>query len=474
MEAARPRTFETAAQSNDVSPISQDAFAAFAASLNGSVVLPVDDAYEAGRAVHNTRYDRHPTLIVKAADAADVARTVAFAAETGLELAVRSGGHSVAGHSTTEGGIVLDLAPMKAILIDPERRLAWAQPGLTAGDVTAAAAAHGLAVPFGDTLSVGIGGITTGGGIGFLTRKHGMTIDNLVAAEIVTADARILTVDEQRHPDLFWAIRGGGGNVGIVTRFVYRLVEVDTVIGGGIFLPATAETIAGLVREARQAPDGLTLIPFVMFAPPAPFIPAHRVGELALMVLGVFDGDAEAGAAAWAPIRALAEPIVDLVGPMPYSAIYQFTAEGEAPGASSIRSWFASDLDVADAGRIVHLMRHAPSPMVMAQLRILGGAMGRVAPDATAFSQRDAEVMISAMALYETGGDPAPSDAWTNAFFEAYAERRTGVYVNFLGAEGDERIRSAYPNGAFERLAAIKRRYDPANLFRLNQNVRPA
>ena len=259
-----------------------------------------------------------------------------------------------------------------------------------------------------------------------------------------------------------------------MTRFVYRLVEVDTVVGGGVILPATPEAIAGLVAVARRAPDALTLIPFVMSAPPAPFIPAERVGELALMVLGVFDGDLEAGQAAWAPIRALAEPIADLVGPMPYPAIYQFTAEGETRGASSIKSWFAADLDLSDAERIVHLMRHAPGPMVMIQLRILGGAMGRVAPAATAFSQRDAEVMVSAMALYEIGGDPAPADAWTSAVFDALAARRTGVYANFLGAEGDERIRSAYPHGAYERLAAIKRRYDPANLFRLNQNIPPA
>ena len=474
MEAARNRAPDTATNPEFVVPaIGPDAIAAFAATLNGSLLQPSDDEFDAARRAHNTRYDRQPTLVVRAADAADVARTVAFAAETGLELAVRSGGHSVAGHSTSDGGIVLDLSPMKAILIDPDRRLAWAQPGLTAGDVTAAAAAHGLAVPFGDTATVGIGGITTGGGIGFLTRKHGLTIDNLVAAEIVTADARILTVDDRRHPDLFWAIRGGGGNVGIVTRFVYRLVKVDTVIGGGLFLPATPETIAGLVREARRAPDGLTLIPFVMYAPPLPFIPAEWVGELALMVLGVFDGNADGGEAAWAPIRALAEPIVDLVGPMPYQGIYQFTAAGEAPGGSSMRSWFASDLDLADAGRIIELMRRAPSPRVMTQLRILGAAMGRVAPDATAFSQRDAEVMVTAMAFFEAG-DPAPFDAWTRAFFDAFAAHRTGVYVNFLGAEGDDRIRSAYPGGAFERLAAIKRRYDPTNLFRVNQNVRPA
>jgi hypothetical protein len=479
MEAVRPRPFETAASGPGTSPVvvpalTPDTIAAFGAALTGTLLLPDDAGYEAAREVHNARFHGRPTIVVKAADAEDVARTVRFAEATGLDLAVRSGGHSLAGYGTTDGGIVLDLSPMKGLLIDPERRLAWAQPGLTAGEVTTAAAAHGLAVPFGDTASVGIGGLTTGGGIGFLARKHGMTIDNLVEAEVVTADGRILTVDEGRHPDLFWAIRGGGGNVGVVTRFVYRLVEVDTVVGGGVILPATPETIAGLIREARTAPDGLTLISFVMAAPPLPFIPAERVGGLVVMVLGVFDGALEDGLAAWAPIKALADPIADLVGPMPYPAIYQFTDEGSARGGASIRSWFSDDLDVADAERIIGFMRRSTSPMAITQLRVLGGAMGRVAPEATAFSQRGAEVMVAAMALYEVGGDPAPHDAWTAEFFASFADRQTGVYVNFLALEGDARIRAAYPAGAYERLAAVKRRYDPANLFRLNQNVRPA
>jgi hypothetical protein len=474
MEAARQRPEIHSAETFVVPAIGPEAIRSFAATLSGTIVLPGDGHYDEGRVTHNSRWDRHPALIVRAADAADVARTVSFASETGLELAVRSGGHSVAGHSTSEGGIVLDLSSMKGLLIDPERRLAWAQTGLTAGEVTKAAAEHGLAVPFGDTLSVGIGGITTGGGIGFLTRKHGLTIDTVVAAEVVTADARILTVDETHEPDLFWAIRGGGGNVGVVTRFVYGLVEVSMVIGGGLFLPATPETIAGVVREARRAPDGLTVIAMVMPAPPAPFIPPARVGEISLMVLGVFDGDAAAGQAAWAPLRALAEPIVDLVGPMPYPAIYQFTAQGEVQGGSSIRSWFQDDLDEADARAILGYLRHRSAPMAMAQLRILGGKMARVDPAATAFSQRDADVMIGVMALHEAGDDPAPHDAWTSAFSEAFAGRQTGVYANFLGDEGDERIRSAYPHGAYERLARVKARYDPHNLFRLNQNVRPA
>ena len=477
MEAARPRSLETFAPAPHSAPSATPAsptLAMFAASLTGSVVLPGDESFDTVREVHNARFDRRPTIVVQAADAADVARTVTFASETGLELAVRSGGHSLAGHSVPNGGILLDLAPMKGLLIDPERRLAWAQPGLTAGEVTDAAAAHGLAVPFGDTANVGIGGLTTGGGIGFLVRKHGLTIDNLVAAEVVTADGRILTVDDEHHPDLFWAIRGGGGNVGVVTRFVYRLVEAGMVVGGGVVLPATPDTIAGLVTAARNAPDELSLISFVMAAPPAPFIPADRVGELVVMVLGVAVGDLEAGQAAWAPIRALAEPIADLVSPMPYPAIYQFTAEAGARGGGSIRSWFNDGLDVTEAATLIELMRRPDAPMAMVQLRVLGGAMARVAPGATAFAQRDADLLVAAMGMFEIGGDPAPADAWTDAAFAALGTRATGVYANFLAAEGDERIRSAYPGGAFEKLAAIKRRYDPTNLFHLNQNVKPA
>jgi FAD/FMN-containing dehydrogenase len=471
MEASRPRSFESVPLAPVLDP---STLAAFAASLTGSIVVEGDAEFETAREIHNSRFDRTPLVVVRAADAPDVSRTVTLAARTGVELAVRSGGHSLAGHSTSEGGIVLDLSSMKGLLIDPDQRLAWAQPGLTAGEVTAAAAEHGLAIPFGDTASVGIGGLTTGGGIGFLTRKFGLTIDNLVAAELVTADGRIRTVDEEHDPELFWAVRGGGGNVGVVTRFVYRLVEVGLVVGGGLALPATPDVLVGLVRAAKAAPDELTLISFVMHAPPAPFIPPDRVGELVVMVLGVHAGDLAAGQAAWAPIRELGEPIADLVGPMPYPAIYQFTAEGQARGGGSIRSWFADDLDRSDAETILEFMRRAPSPAVMTQIRVLGGAMARVDSDATAFSQRDAGILIAAMSIFEIGGDPMPSDTWTAAFFTAFLNRMTGVYANFLGAEGDERVRAAYPHGAYESLAAIKRRVDPRNVFRLNQNIRPA
>ena len=224
---------------------------AFAASLSGTVIRPDDDGYDAARTVNNRRYDRRPTLIVRAADAADVARAVTFARDHDLELAVRAGGHSIPGFGSTNGGLVIDLSSMKGLHIDPERRLAWAQPGLTAGEYTIAAAAHGLATPFGDTGSVGIAGLTLGGGVGWLVRKHGLTIDSLVSVEVVTADGRIVTASEDRNPDLFWAIRGGGGNFGVVTRFVFRLHPVNGILGGALFLPLTQRG-PGRARPGRR------------------------------------------------------------------------------------------------------------------------------------------------------------------------------------------------------------------------------
>src|SRR5215208_5697978 len=225
------------------------------------------------RAVLNGARSRRPALIVRVADATDVSRVIALALERGLELAVRSGGHSLAGHSTTDGGILLDLSGMKGLEIDVARRTAWAETGLTAGEYTAVAGAHGLATGFGDTGSVGIGGITLGGGVGFLVRKYGLTIDDLLAAEIVTADGELLYVDSDTHPDLFWAIRGGGGNFGVATRFKFRLHEVDTIVGGMLILPAIADTIASFIDLAEAAPDELSGIANVMTAPPMPFLP---------------------------------------------------------------------------------------------------------------------------------------------------------------------------------------------------------
>jgi FAD/FMN-containing dehydrogenase len=455
-------------------PLNSGGLAAFAASLAGSVIRPDDPAFDTARLVHNALHDRRPALIVRAATAADVARTIVFAREQDLEIAVRGGSHSLAGHSTTEGGIVLDLGGMKGLHIDAERRLAWAQPGLTAGEYTSAAAAYGLATPFGDSASVGIGGITLGGGIGWLVRKHGMTIDSLVSVEIVTADGRLLTASETEHPDLFWAVRGGGGNFGVVTRFQFRLHPVDAILGGVIFLPPTKDVLRALVPIAAAAPEELSIIAMLMPAPPAPFVPAPIHGQLALGLLFVYAGDPAAGQAAIAPFRAVATPLAEVVAPMPYPAIYEFTKGGEARGAAVTRSMFLETLDDAAIDTILSFATAPSAPTAITQIRVLGGAMARVDPSATAFAHRDAGVMVALITGFADPAEQPVHEAWTQAYFEALRPAATGVYANFLEDEGPARVREAYPGLTFRRLVEVKRHYDPTNVFHRNQNIPPA
>jgi FAD/FMN-containing dehydrogenase len=449
-----------------------DAPAVLDAAIRGRVIRPGDDDYDAARRVHNLAYDAYPALIVRVADAGDVATAIEFAAETGLELAVRGGSHSLAGHSTGDGVLVIDLSAMKGLHIDPDRALVWAEAGLTAGEVTNALAEHGLAVPFGDTGNVGIAGLTLGGGIGYLARKHGLAIDHLVSAELVTGDGELLTVSATEHPDLFWAIRGGGGNFGIVTRFVYEAVPVGMVYGGALALPATPEVLAGLATVGDTAPDELTIIAGVMTAPPMPFVPEDWVGKLVVFVTGVFDGDLEAGAAAFAPIRALAEPVVDLLGPMPYPTIYQITEGAAQASPNIVRSAFVDTFDDEAARLTLDAMSNATSPGAMFQLRPLRGAVARVAPEATAFAHREARFLVAIITLYD--GDAAPHLAWTESLFEALRPLARGVYSNFVAAEGEARVRDAYPDATYARLAAVKAEYDPDNVFHRNQNIRPA
>jgi FAD/FMN-containing dehydrogenase len=447
---------------------------AFKAGITGTVIRPLDDAYESARLVHNAAVDRRPALVVRPANAADVARTVIFARDAGLELAVRGGGHSLAGHGTTDGGIVLDMGAMKGLHIDPDRRLAWAQPGLTAGEYTAAAAAHGLATPFGDTGSVGIAGLTLGGGIGWLVRKYGLTIDALVSVDVVTSDGRLLTASATEHPDLFWAVRGGGGNFGVVTRFQFQLYPVETILGGALFLPPTREVLRGIVPIAASAPDELSIIAFLMPAPPAPFVPAELHGTPTLALMFVYAGDAEDGQRAIAPFRALAAPMAELVAPMPYAGIYELTKEGEARGASTHRSLFLDALDDAAIDTILERMAAPSSPVAMTQIRVLGGAMSAVPSSATAFAHRDATVMVTLITPFEDLTEASVHEAWTHEYYEALRPRAVGVYANFLEDEGEGRIREAYPGLTYQRLAEVKRRYDPTNVFQLNQNIRPS
>jgi FAD/FMN-containing dehydrogenase len=443
------------------------------AALKGRVIAPEDAGYDQARTVFYGGFDRRPAAIVRAADAAEVAQVVSLVGATGLELAVRSGGHSSAGHSTTQGGIVLDLADMHALEIDAERRTAWAQTGLTAGQYTAAASAYGLATGFGDTGSVGIGGLTLGGGVGFLVRKHGLTIDDLLAAEVVTADGQLLRTDAESHPDLFWAIRGGGGNFGVATRLQLRLHQLDQIVGGMLLLPAAPAVIAGLVAEAEVAPEELSVIANVMPAPPMPFVPEEQHGQLVVLVLLAYAGPAEAGQRAIAPLRALATPIADMVRPMPYPELFLPEEYDYHPTAVG-HTMFVDTIDHAVAETIVDHLQASDATMRVAQLRVLGGAMARVPAQATAFAHRDSRIMVNLAAFYDGPADKAVRQAWVDDFAAALRQDDSGAYVNFLGDEGQARVRQAYPGSTWDRLMAIKARYDPTNLFRLNQNIPPA
>jgi FAD/FMN-containing dehydrogenase len=444
-----------------------------AQTIKGEILTPDHAGYDEARAVFMGTIDRRPSSIVRVADAADVAAVIVVARETGSELAIRSGGHSPAGHGVVDDGIVLDLSAMKGLEIDAERRTAWAETGLTAGEYTAAAAAHGLATGFGDAGSVGIGGITLSGGIGFLVRKHGMTIDDLLAAEIVTADGELLRVDADHHADLFWALRGGGGNFGVATRLKYRLHEVDTIVGGMLFLPATPDVIAGFLAEAEAAPEELSTIANVMPAPPMPFVPPEDHGRPVITAMLVYAGDVEAGERALAPFRALAKPVVDMLRPMPYAEMYRPPDANYRPVAVA-RTILADKVDRELAATMLERIEGSSAPTPVVQLRVLGGAMARVPSDATAFAHRERRILGNVAAMYGAAEERPIHEAWVADLAGELSGGDPSAYAAFLGDEGEERTRAAYPGATWEKLAAVKAAYDPENVFRLNQNVPPA
>lgn len=441
--------------------------------FRGQVIAPGDPDYDGARAVFYSWYDKHPAVIIRPVDAAEVVRVVTLARETGLELAVRSGGHNNAGYGVSEGGIVLDLSNMKALDIDVASRTAWVETGVTAGGFTNAAAEHGLAVGFGDTGTVGIGGLTLGGGVGYLVRKYGLTIDSLLAAEVVTANGQILQVDANTHPDLFWAIRGGGGNFGVATRFQFKLNPVDDIYGGMLILPATAETISGFMRAAEAAPDELSAIANVMPAPPMPFLPEELHGTLVIFAMVVYSGDPAKGESAVAPFRKLATPLADMLKPMRYKEIFE-GEEGPHPAGAAVRSMFMDEFDNRSAQAILDHLDRSNAPIRVAQLRPLGGAMARVPALATAFAHRKRKIMVNVAAVYDNADEGPKHEAWVAGFADALRKAEDGVYVNFLAAEGQPRVREAYPGLTWDALAKIKLSYDPDNLFKLNQNILPA
>lgn len=438
--------------------------------ISGAVIGPADAEYDEARTVFFKGVDRHPAAIALAADASDVSKVVSIAGERGAELAVRAGGHSRAGYGTTEGGIILDLSQLSDVEIADGH--AWTGTGIRGGAYSSALAERGLATGLGDTGSVGIGGITLAGGLGFLSRKWGMTIDDLLAAEVVTADGEVLEVDEQNHPDLFWAIRGGGGNFGVATRLKLRTHELTEIVGGMMILPADPGVIAGLVAAAADAPEELSLIANTMNAPPMPFIPEESHGTPIVMALMVYAGGAEDGEQAVAPFRALAKPVADTVAPKTYIDMFAGPG-GPDPVHATGTNFFLDSVDAAQGEAILSGLESATAPMAAIQLRVLGGAVERVPTDATAFAHRDRNVMVNVAAMFPEESTRPEHEAWVEQVAGPLRDDRPGSYVGFLGEEDEPALRAAYTDATWDRLKQVKAQYDPENLFRRNQNVPP-
>jgi FAD/FMN-containing dehydrogenase len=440
--------------------------------LSGDVTGPDDSGYDEQRRVVFQGFDRRPAAVVRPSSAEEVASIVTLARKSGAELAVRSGGHSRAGYGTTDGGVVIDLSAMKAVDIDADAKTAWVQTGITAGEYTRATGDAGLVTGLGDSGSVGLGGITLAGGIGFLVRKNGLTIDDLLAAELVTAEGEVVEVSEDSDPDLFWAIRGGEGNFGVATRLKLRLHEISEIVGGMMILPATPDVVTGFIEASGAAPEELSTIANVLPAPPMPFIPEDAHGKPVLIGLFAYVGPVDQGDSVIAPFRALGAPYADMVRPMRYPELYD-APEAEAQFVAGV-NFFSDSLEPASAEAMLEELPQSTAMMKAVQLRVLGGALGRVPSDATPFAHRDRGLFISVQAMYADPGEKETHDAWVSGLGESLGQNGSGGYVGFMGEEDEDTIHAAYPGPNWERLRELKRRYDPDNLFRLNHNIPPA
>jgi FAD/FMN-containing dehydrogenase len=450
------------------------------AQILGSMITPSDPDYQSARRIWNRVIDRHPALILRCSGVADVISGVGFARSEGLPVAIRGGSHSVAGFSTCDGGVVLDLSEMSAVQVDQRGRRALAQGGATWRRFDHETQAHGLATTGGRVSSTGIGGFTLGGGIGHLVRKHGLTCDNLLAAEMVTADGMLVRASEDENTDLFWALRGGGGNFGVVTALELALHPVGpTVLGGVVFYPAAqaAQVLAGWRDATTDAPDELTTLVNLTTAPPAPFLPQEMHGEKVAALVACWAGSHEDGQDVVRPLRALGTPLADLLGPVPYVALQQLVDPPWGPGAANyFTSAFLDELPDAAVQKFADAHRLSAGLPATCELHIhqLGGAMARVAPDATAFSQRQPPYVINCIARTPTADGFAANRAWARGVRHTMAGFGTGrMYVNFTGEADEDTMRASYPPQTYARLTAVKGRYDPCNLFRFNQNIRP-
>jgi len=452
-----------------------------ASGFGGTLPQPGADGYDDARKVWNGLFDRSPALIAQCASTADVVAAVNFARENDLLVSVRGGGHSAVGDATCDGGIVIDLSSMKAIHVDPEAKTARADAGLTWGEFDAATQEHGLAVTGGRFSTTGIAGLTLGSGSGWLERKCGLTADNLLSVDLVTADGEMLTASEDENSELFWGVRGGGGNFGIVTSFTYRLCKVGPLVYGGLMasLPERAGDILRFMRDyMADAPEDLGAAVAFVSAPPEPFVPAEMHFKPVVGIVICWTGDHDEGERVVAPIREVAQPVLDMVQPMPYTALQTML---DAGGPKGIRGYMKAEFLEEMSDEAVEILTdrglNRAGPMAQIIIEPMGGAIGRVGEDDTALGRRDVAWCYHALAMWmEPDQETADAHmAWARGLAdEIRPHTTTGVYLNYTSDEGEDRVRSTYGPEKYDRLVALKDRYDPDNLFRLNQNIKPS
>jgi FAD/FMN-containing dehydrogenase len=448
-----------------------------AAAFRGSVIGATDADYDVHRKIWNGSFDRRPAAIVRCAGVADVMAAVKFARQSGLPVTVRSGGHSFPGFSVADDALMIDLSPMKGVRVDPEQRTARVQAGVLLGELDRETQAFGLAVPSGIVTHTGVAGLTLGGGIGWIMRKHGLSVDQLLSVDLVTADGQFVRASADENTDLFWGVRGGGGNFGIVTEFEFRCVPLGTqVLAGPIIWPMTKSgDVLRFYRDwVAEAPDELMTILIHRKAPPLPIIPAELHGQPVVMVVPCWIGDVEAGEAFLKPLRDFGSPVADVCVPKPYLAHQAMLDPSFVPG----RFYYFKSCDVAElTDEIIDITMERSlqisSPLTSFPIWQMGGAVARVGDDETAFNGRTAAFTYNIGASTETAESFDEEREWVRSFWDALAPWHEGVYVNFLGDEGADRVRQSYGPEKYDRLQALKRTYDPDNFFRINQNIEP-
>ncbi|HTY25941.1 MAG TPA: FAD-binding oxidoreductase [Desulfomonilaceae bacterium] len=451
----------------------------FKTSVRGVLIQPSDAEYEDARKVWNGMIDKRPALVLRCADDSDVIKAVQFANSHNLLVAVRGGGHNVAGFGTCDDGLVIDLSAMKEITVDARERIATAQGGLTWGEFDKATQEFALATTGGLVSTTGIAGFTLGGGIGWLMRKHGMTIDNLLSVEMVTADGNSVTANEKVNADLFWGVRGGGGNFGIVTRFTYRLHPVGpTVFGGALFYAAAkAKDLLRFYRGwVHKLPDELTTLIVFLTAPPAPFIPRQLQGTPMVAIAMCLAGAVEQGDALIKPLREFAQPEIDQLGPIPYTQLQNMFDAGAPRGIQSYwKTEYLSGLDDQAINTLIEHVAKMGAPFAQVHIHHIEGAVGRVDNGATAFGHRDTPFILNILGMCMDSAETDRHIAWVRAFAKGVQPYSTGAtYLNFLGVEGEARVKAAYGDKKYDRLVQLKNKYDPRNLFHVNQNIKPA